>query len=210
MQSLCRHRRAVQLQRTGAPLLSARAARNWASCRSTWRRAASENAPAMPSRSICAQRLKALAAAARRSRAKSSKCRPGRRCSQPCLPRSTARCRDAPRRRRQTKARSRAFPTSSTSTTPWRAAAAPTHRHRSGPLEFFGVEQSDVYDTLQALLGGITVGYSHRGEGRNPIEIAVRLPKRDLSWSERSPRRPCPPTRCPATARWSNSATSCA
>ena len=32
-------------------------------------------------------------------------------------------------------------------------------------LEFFGVEQSDVYDTIQALLGGTTVGYSHRGEG---------------------------------------------
>jgi multidrug efflux pump subunit AcrB len=51
-------------------------------------------------------------------------------------------------------------------------------------LEFFGVEQSDVYDTIQALLGGVSVGYSHRGEGRNPIEISVRLPKSDLSWSE--------------------------
>lgn len=51
-------------------------------------------------------------------------------------------------------------------------------------LEFFGVEQRDVYDTLQMLLGGTTVGYSHRGEGRNPIEIAVRLPKRDLAWTE--------------------------
>jgi multidrug efflux pump subunit AcrB len=51
-------------------------------------------------------------------------------------------------------------------------------------LEFFGVEQRDVYDTLQMLLGGVSVGYSHRGEGRNPIEIAVRLPKRALAWSE--------------------------
>jgi multidrug efflux pump subunit AcrB len=51
-------------------------------------------------------------------------------------------------------------------------------------LEFFGVEQRDVYDTIQALFGGTNVGYSHRGEGRNPIEIVVRLPKRDLSWSE--------------------------
>jgi multidrug efflux pump subunit AcrB len=51
-------------------------------------------------------------------------------------------------------------------------------------LEFFGVEQSDVYDTIQALLGGVSVGYSHRGEGRNPIEISVRLPKSALSWSE--------------------------
>jgi multidrug efflux pump subunit AcrB len=51
-------------------------------------------------------------------------------------------------------------------------------------LEFFGVEQRDVYDTLQMLLGGTTVGYSHRGDGRNPIEIAVRLGKRDLAWNE--------------------------
>ena len=52
-------------------------------------------------------------------------------------------------------------------------------------LEYFGVEQSAVYDTLRALLGGVTVGYSHRGEGRDPIEIVVRLPKSGLTWSER-------------------------
>ena len=54
-------------------------------------------------------------------------------------------------------------------------------------LEFFGVEQSDVYDTIQALLGGVSVGYSHRGEGRNPIEISVRLPK-SVALLERIPR----------------------
>ena len=36
------------------------------------------------------------------------------------------------------------------------------------------------------------VGYSHRGEGRNPIEIVVRLPKRDLSWSEALASTPVP------------------
>ncbi len=41
-------------------------------------------------------------------------------------------------------------------------------------LEFFGVEQRDVYDTIAALFGGTAVGYSHRGEGRNPIEIVVQ------------------------------------
>jgi multidrug efflux pump subunit AcrB len=51
-------------------------------------------------------------------------------------------------------------------------------------LEFFGVEQSDVYNTIGALFGGVSVGYSHRGEDRNPIEIVVKLPKRDLTWSE--------------------------
>jgi multidrug efflux pump subunit AcrB len=59
-------------------------------------------------------------------------------------------------------------------------------------LEFFGVEQSDVYDTIQALLGGVSVGYSHRGEGRNPIEISVRLPKRELSWNELLASTPVP------------------
>jgi multidrug efflux pump subunit AcrB len=64
-------------------------------------------------------------------------------------------------------------------------------------LEFFGVEQRDVYDTLQALLGGTSVGYSHRGEGRNPIEIAVRLPKRDLAWTETLASTPVPANALP-------------
>jgi multidrug efflux pump subunit AcrB len=64
-------------------------------------------------------------------------------------------------------------------------------------LEFFGVEQKDVYDTIQALFGGTTVGYSHRGEGRNPIEIVVRLPKRDLSWSEQLASTPVPANTVP-------------
>ena len=64
-------------------------------------------------------------------------------------------------------------------------------------LEYFGVAQSDVYDTIQALLGGVSVGYSHRGEGRNPIEIAVRLPKRDLAWSETLAATPVPANTLP-------------
>ena len=64
-------------------------------------------------------------------------------------------------------------------------------------LEFFGVEQRDVYDTLQALLGAMTVGYSHRGEDRNPIEIAVRLPKHNLSWSEMLASTPVPANTLP-------------
>jgi multidrug efflux pump subunit AcrB len=64
-------------------------------------------------------------------------------------------------------------------------------------LEFFGVEQSDVYDTIKALLGGTTVGYSHRGEDRNPIEITVRLPKRNLSWNELLASTPVPANSVP-------------
>ncbi len=64
-------------------------------------------------------------------------------------------------------------------------------------LEFFGVEQRDVYDTIAALFGGTAVGYSHRGEGRDPIEIVVRLPKRDLSWSELLASTPIPANSVP-------------
>jgi multidrug efflux pump subunit AcrB len=68
-------------------------------------------------------------------------------------------------------------------------------------LEFFGVEQRDVYDTIQALFGGTTVGYSHRGEGRNPIEIVVRLPKRNLSWSELLASTPVPANVLPGSKK---------
>ncbi|HET7888555.1 MAG TPA: efflux RND transporter permease subunit [Bradyrhizobium sp.] len=66
-------------------------------------------------------------------------------------------------------------------------------------LEFFGVEQRDVYDTIQALFGGIPIGYSHRGEDRNPIEIAVRLPKRDLVWDEALASTPVPANTLPGS-----------
>ncbi len=59
-------------------------------------------------------------------------------------------------------------------------------------LEFFGVEQSDVYDTVQALFGGVSVGYSHRGAERDPIEIRIALPKSDLAWGERLAATPVP------------------
>jgi multidrug efflux pump subunit AcrB len=64
-------------------------------------------------------------------------------------------------------------------------------------LEFFGVEQRDVYDTIQTLFGGVAVGYSHRGEGRNPIEISMRLPKRDLAWTELLVSTPVPANTLP-------------
>jgi multidrug efflux pump subunit AcrB len=59
-------------------------------------------------------------------------------------------------------------------------------------LEFFGVEQSDVYDTVQALFGGVPVGYSHRGAERDPIEIRIGLAKSDLTWNERLASTPIP------------------
>jgi len=64
-------------------------------------------------------------------------------------------------------------------------------------LEYFGVEQSDVYDTLKALLGGQAVGYSHRGEDRDPMKIVVRLPKNDLAWTHKLESTPIPANAIP-------------
>jgi multidrug efflux pump subunit AcrB len=66
-------------------------------------------------------------------------------------------------------------------------------------LEFFNVEQRDVYDTIQALFGGVPIGYSHRGEDRNPIEISVRLPKRGLVWDEALASTPVPANTLPGS-----------
>ncbi|WP_395647608.1 efflux RND transporter permease subunit [Terricaulis sp.] len=51
-------------------------------------------------------------------------------------------------------------------------------------LEYFGLSERNVLDSVAATLSGQVVGYSHRGEGRNPIEIAVRLPQSARTWSE--------------------------
>ena len=64
-------------------------------------------------------------------------------------------------------------------------------------LEFFRVEQKDVYDTIQAYLSGVPVGYSHRGEGRHPVEIAIALPKSELSLSQHTLSTPVPANAIP-------------
>ncbi|MBC7281975.1 efflux RND transporter permease subunit [Hoeflea sp.] len=44
-------------------------------------------------------------------------------------------------------------------------------------LEFFKVEEQDVFDTIAILNSGKTVGYSHRGGGRTPIAIRLERPR---------------------------------
>jgi multidrug efflux pump subunit AcrB len=51
-------------------------------------------------------------------------------------------------------------------------------------VEFFGVSERDMMDSLAVAMGGQVVGYSHRGEGRNPIEISVRLPQAARTWTQ--------------------------
>ncbi len=50
-------------------------------------------------------------------------------------------------------------------------------------IEYFGLDEGDVMASIGAIFGGRVVGYSHRGKGRNPVEIAVRLPQSMRSWS---------------------------
>ncbi len=59
-------------------------------------------------------------------------------------------------------------------------------------LEFHQVEEQALYDTIAALLSGVPVGYSQRGEQVNPIEIAIQLPTSDLFVSERLLSTPVP------------------
>ncbi len=64
-------------------------------------------------------------------------------------------------------------------------------------LEYHNVSEADVYDTIAAWVGGSVVGYSHRGEGRAPIEIAVAAAPSDLSLSERLLSIPVPANALP-------------
>ena len=59
-------------------------------------------------------------------------------------------------------------------------------------LEFHGVEEQAVYDTIAAIVGGVKVGYSQRGEGLKPIDISVKLPKSALTLDERLLSTPLP------------------
>ena len=51
-------------------------------------------------------------------------------------------------------------------------------------MDFFGVAEGDVMQSIAVTLNGQAIGYSHRGEGRNPIGIAVRLPQSARTWSK--------------------------
>ncbi|MGA2793340.1 MAG: efflux RND transporter permease subunit, partial [Roseiarcus sp.] len=59
-------------------------------------------------------------------------------------------------------------------------------------LEFHGVEEQAVYDTIGALIGGAKVGYSQRGGGLKPIDITVAAPRSALSLNERILSTPLP------------------
>lgn len=59
-------------------------------------------------------------------------------------------------------------------------------------LEFFGVTESDVFDTVATLNGSTVVGYSHRGGGRHPIPIELARDRADRVLDERFLTTPIP------------------
>ncbi|WP_136646202.1 efflux RND transporter permease subunit [Tabrizicola sp. YIM 78059] len=64
-------------------------------------------------------------------------------------------------------------------------------------LDFYGVQEQDVFDTLVLLNSGQTVGYSHRGEGRLPIPLVVGRDKSDRVLDERFLTTPIPANALP-------------
>ncbi|MBV1864756.1 MAG: efflux RND transporter permease subunit [Rhodobacteraceae bacterium] len=62
----------------------------------------------------------------------------------------------------------------------------------SDDLEFYRVQESDALDTLRLLNSEITVGYSHRGKGRQPIPIVVGRDRSDRVIDERLLATPVP------------------
>ena len=64
-------------------------------------------------------------------------------------------------------------------------------------LDFYAVQEQDVFDTLALLNGGQTVGYSHRGEGRLPIPLVVGRDKADRVLDERFLTTPIPANALP-------------
>ena len=59
-------------------------------------------------------------------------------------------------------------------------------------LEYYGVEEKAVYDTIGALVGGVKIGFSQRGGGAKPIDITVALPRSAMSPVERILSTPLP------------------
>lgn len=63
--------------------------------------------------------------------------------------------------------------------------------------DFYRVQESDVFDTLAILGGGQTVGYSHRGSGRQPIPIRIERPAGQNTLDERALTTPIPANALP-------------
>ena len=62
----------------------------------------------------------------------------------------------------------------------------------SDDIDFFAVQESDVFDTISLLNSGQIVGYSHREDGRHPIPLQLARDKGDRVMDERFLSTPIP------------------
>lgn len=64
---------------------------------------------------------------------------------------------------------------------------APRPRLRLTPdrarMDSYGLSERQIFDSIGALLGGQTVGYAPRGDGRDPLPIRVALDQAQRTWS---------------------------
>jgi multidrug efflux pump subunit AcrB len=64
-------------------------------------------------------------------------------------------------------------------------------------LDFFAVQEADVFDTMALLNGGQTVGYSNRGDGRLPIPLQLARSRSDRVLDQRFLTTPIPANTLP-------------
>lgn len=64
----------------------------------------------------------------------------------------------------------------------------------------YGVRQEDILDTIAITFAGATVGVSPRGEGRDPLDIRIHLPKSERNWSQDTAAIPVPRQLAPGMA----------
>ncbi|MFZ5748388.1 MAG: efflux RND transporter permease subunit [Pseudomonadota bacterium] len=50
-------------------------------------------------------------------------------------------------------------------------------------LDYYGISEREMYDSIGLLLSGQTVGYAPRGGGRTPLPITVELPQSERQWN---------------------------
>ena len=51
-------------------------------------------------------------------------------------------------------------------------------------LDYFGLSERDLQDSIAVLMGNRTLGYAARGQGRTPLPITLALPQSARSWGQ--------------------------
>lgn len=51
-------------------------------------------------------------------------------------------------------------------------------------IDYYGLSQREIADSIGMLMGSQTVGYAPRGDGRTPLPITIALEQKDRSWTQ--------------------------